>query len=98
VSDQPGPDSLADRRNFIVILRLVAARGGRLLYGELVDIDAGPRGRFGNWLGLDSTIQRWLMDEMARTPAAGSDEQDLATADAGDLGAEGFGSTEPVEP
>jgi hypothetical protein len=53
-------DALADRRHFIVVLRLVTKSGGRLLYGEVVDVDAGPRTRFVGWKGMTGAVRRWL--------------------------------------
>ena len=58
--DLTGSDALADRRHFIVVLRLVTGSGGRLLYGEVVDVDAGPRTRFAGWRGMTVAVKRWL--------------------------------------
>ena len=58
--DSAGSDALADRRHFIVVLRLVTGSGGRLFYGEVVDVEAGPRIRFVGWKGMTGAVRRWL--------------------------------------
>jgi hypothetical protein len=60
-----GPDALADRRQLVVILRLVAATTGRLLYGEVIDVETGPTGRFADWRGMTAAVRAWLADEMS---------------------------------
>ena len=64
----PGPDALAERRQLVVILRLVTAATGRLLYGEVIDVETGPTGRFVGWRGLTAAVRSWLADEMAESP------------------------------
>jgi hypothetical protein len=64
----PGPDALAERRQLVVILRLVAAATGRLLYGEVIDVETGPTGRFADWRGMTAAVRTWLADEMAEPP------------------------------
>ena len=64
----PGSDALADRRQLVVILRLVAATTGRLLYGEVVDVETGPTGRFSDLRGMTAAIRSWLADEMIELP------------------------------
>ena len=61
---EPGPDALADRRQLVVILRLVAARTGRLLYGEVIDVETGPTGRFVGWRGMTTAVRTWLTNEL----------------------------------
>jgi len=68
---EPGPDALADRRQLVVILRLVAATTGRLLYGEVIDVEAGPTGRFADWRGMTTAVRRWLADELTDSPEPG---------------------------
>ena len=61
---QPDPDALADRRQLVVILRLVAATTGRLLYGEVIDVETGPTGRFVGWRGMTSAVRTWVVREL----------------------------------
>ena len=68
--DPRDQEVLADRRHFIVILRLVAA-GGRLLSGEVVDIETGPRGRFVGWPGLVPAVRSWLTEQAGQESADG---------------------------
>jgi hypothetical protein len=58
-------EALADRRHLIVVLRIVTGAGGRLLYGEVVDVRAGPRHRFSGWRGLERALRQWLETETA---------------------------------
>lgn len=58
-------EALADRRHLIVVLRIVTGAGGRLLYGEVVDVRAGPRDRFSGWRGLERALRQWLETETA---------------------------------
>lgn len=61
VSDQ---EALADRRQLVVILRLVAAATGQLLYGEVIDVETGPTGRFVGWRGMTAAVRSWLASEL----------------------------------
>lgn len=62
---EPGPDALADRRQLVVIVRLVTAATGRLLYGEVIDVDSGSAGRFADWRGMTAAVRHWLADELS---------------------------------
>jgi hypothetical protein len=55
---------LSDKRQLVVILRLVIASSGQLLYGEVVDVDAGPKGRFVGWPGLTAAVRARLTREL----------------------------------
>ena len=66
----PGRDALADRHQLVVILRLVVADTGRLLYGEVIDVETGPTGRFADWRGMTTAVRTWMADEMAESPDA----------------------------
>jgi hypothetical protein len=61
---EPGPDALADRRQLVVVLRLVADTTGRLLYGEVIDVETGPTGRFVGWRGMTSAVRTWVAREL----------------------------------
>jgi hypothetical protein len=65
----PDQESLADRRHLVVVLRLVTATTGQLLYGEVIDAHTGSTGRFIGWRGMTSAVRSWLVDELGR-PAA----------------------------
>ena len=49
-----------ERRQVILILRLVLDARGRLQYGEAVDTEARSQGRFVGWRGLTRTLRTWL--------------------------------------
>jgi hypothetical protein len=61
-------DTLAERRHVTVILRLVLDRGGRLIHGEVVDVEAGPWARFAGWRGLTRTLHAWLASQEQPEP------------------------------
>ena len=77
---EPGPEALSDKRQLVVILRLVIAPSGQLLYGEVVDVEAGPRGRFVGWAGLTPAVRAWLSRELdpiiGSAPAPERNERD----------------------
>lgn len=62
-----GSEALADKRQSVVVLRLVTSPTGRLLYGEVIDVVAGPSGRFAGWRGMTSAVQTWLTRELDET-------------------------------
>lgn len=57
-------ESLADRRQLVVVLRLVAATTGRLLYGEVIDARTGPTSRFVGWNGMTPAVRVWVQREL----------------------------------
>lgn len=69
---QPGRDALADQRQLVVVLRLVAGTTGDLLYGEVIDVESGPIRRFIGWRGMTSALRSWLAHELD-APSAGSE-------------------------
>jgi hypothetical protein len=60
----PDQESLADRRQLVVVLRLVAGTTGQLLYGEVIDAQTGPIGRFMGWRGMTAAVRSWLAREV----------------------------------
>jgi hypothetical protein len=51
---------LVNKREVILILRLVLGADGHLEYGEALDAVAGSQGQFVGWRGLVRTIRSWL--------------------------------------
>jgi hypothetical protein len=60
LSTQHPEEILSDKDNTVVVLRLVTARNGRLLHGEILDAQGGPRGRFASWPGLVHHLKLYL--------------------------------------
>jgi hypothetical protein len=60
----PDQEALADRRQLVVVLRLVTGTRGRLLYGEVIDVETGPTGRFIGWHGMTAAVRSWLVREL----------------------------------
>ncbi len=65
MSEPRASEPLQNRHAVTVILRLVVDRRGRLVYGEVIDETATPRGHFVGWRELTKTLQRWLARENA---------------------------------
>jgi hypothetical protein len=53
-------DVLSERRYVSLLLRIVIDRRGRVLHGEIVDIDGGTRMRFAERRGLSRALQAYL--------------------------------------
>ena len=60
VPPPPTESELADKRLVTAILRLVLDRHGRLLHGEVVDVQSRSHGRFIGWRGLTQALRTWL--------------------------------------
>jgi hypothetical protein len=56
----PEGTTLAEKRYATLILRLVLDKQGRLLYGELVDVEDGHPAHFSGWRGLINAVRVWL--------------------------------------
>jgi hypothetical protein len=54
------PNHLAEKRYVTVILRLLLDRRGRLINGELVDVESTLEDRFIGWRGLTRAVRGWL--------------------------------------
>jgi hypothetical protein len=52
--------TLVNKRQVVLILRLVLDADGRLEYGEAVDTEARSQGRFVGWRDLTRTVRAWL--------------------------------------
>lgn len=60
MSTPPSDTALADRRHFVVVLRLVLDEHDRLVYGEVVDVGARVQGRFQTWRGMAPEVRTAL--------------------------------------
>ncbi len=60
MSSLSSSDRLADTRQVTVILRMQVDRQGRILHGEVVDVDGNSRIRFKDLAGLTRTLRAWL--------------------------------------
>ncbi len=49
---------LADSRYVTLVLRLLIDRQGRLVHGEIVDVDGRTRGRFSEWRDLLKSVRK----------------------------------------
>jgi hypothetical protein len=58
-----------------VILRLVLDHSGRVLRGELVDVERGSQGRFVGRLGLARALRAWLASRTARVESPGDSRE-----------------------
>jgi hypothetical protein len=56
---------LDDRRQLIVILRLVVDRWGLLSHGEVVDLDGTSLGRFTDWRKVTPIVRTWVQSRRA---------------------------------
>ncbi len=61
-TESPG-DKLGDTHNVTVLVRLVLNQHGNLRYGEIVDQEGRPQGRFQEWSGIAREIKDWLADQ-----------------------------------
>jgi hypothetical protein len=59
----PEGTTLGEKRYATLILRLVLDRQGRLLYGELVDVEDGHPDHFSGWRGMISAVRVWLKSQ-----------------------------------
>jgi hypothetical protein len=53
-------ERLANERVLTVMLRLVIARDGQLVHGEIVDLEGVVRHRFVDWPGLVAALERLI--------------------------------------
>ena len=59
-------EALADRRHVVALLRLVARADGRLVYGELIDVETGAKERFADWGGQTRLAKALLAEAVKR--------------------------------
>jgi hypothetical protein len=72
VPSPPPSDKLSEIRQISLALRLTLNPSGRLLYGEVVDVEAQFHHHFESWEGLTRTLQEWLADRSRDKPSAHS--------------------------
>ena len=53
-------DMLSEKHQVTVILRMLMDEQGKLLHGNLVDVDGQSRGRFSNWGDLVNLLRQWF--------------------------------------
>ncbi len=68
----PTSDKLSESHHISLALRLTLNPSGRLLYGEVVDVETKFHHRFESWEGLTRTLQEWLVDRSYGNPPANS--------------------------
>jgi hypothetical protein len=66
VLEPAGQDSMGDRRQLTVVVSVVVAPDGRLVYGTVIDVDEGIQGRFVDWSGLAEGVREWLAERTTR--------------------------------
>lgn len=57
MAEKPAREWLAERRQLTLFLRLVLETSGALVYGEVVDLEGWPHGRFSDWADLSRVVQ-----------------------------------------
>ncbi|HEY0736831.1 MAG TPA: hypothetical protein VGD69_18070 [Herpetosiphonaceae bacterium] len=55
-------DKLSEKQYVSVTLRLLLDRRGRLIQGEVVDLQSKAQRRFVGWRGLVRVLRAWLLD------------------------------------
>lgn len=59
---RPPEDKLSEKHYVSVTLRLLLDRRGRLIQGEVVDLQGQAQRRFVGWRGLVRVLRAWLID------------------------------------
>lgn len=59
---RPPEDKLSEKYYVSVTLRLLLDRRGRLIQGEVVDLQGQTQRRFVGWRGLVRVLRAWLLD------------------------------------
>lgn len=68
MTETPTVETLADRRQVTVLLRLVLDRQGELVYGQVVDVRGVTQGRFIEWRLLTRLVRGCLASEEQEDP------------------------------
>jgi hypothetical protein len=63
---RPPEDKLSEKRYLSVSLRLLLDRRGRLIQGEVVDLQGQAQRRFVGWRGLVRGLRAWLAEQPQR--------------------------------
>lgn len=61
-------ESLADKRQVNLILRLVLDRSGQLQQGEVITTTGTAAGRFGTWEAMTPAVRKVVEQEWEETP------------------------------
>lgn len=77
---RPPEDKLSEKRYRSVSLRLLLDRRGRLIQGEIVDLQGQAQRRFVGWRGLVRGLRAWLAEQPPSDarPAPNIDAEDGA--------------------
>jgi hypothetical protein len=62
VAEQPSRERLAEKRQITLFVRLVLEASGALVYGEVVDLEGWPHGRFSDWADLPRVLRDALKE------------------------------------
>lgn len=74
-----GPaETLRDRREIVVVLRLLVATHGDLIYGEVVDVQTEQGRRFAVWPELEPTVQAVLRGVLRRPLNNSTDDEPVS--------------------
>lgn len=65
-------ESLGDKRNVNLILRLVLDKSGQLKQGEVIATTGSPSGRFGTWEAMAPVVQRIIQQLWGPDAATGA--------------------------
>jgi hypothetical protein len=79
VPPRPKAEALSEKRYATFMLRILVDRRGRLVHGEVTDVEFQTEGRFKGWRQLPRTI-RALLARQQRDDVSGG-----ASSDSGDL-------------
>ena len=60
---RPCNNALGNKHHVILILHMVIDQHGRLLDGQLVDLEGRLGGRFRGWQDLSRTVRDWLSEQ-----------------------------------
>ncbi len=60
---EPAEDKLGDTYHVTVVVRLVLNQHGNLKYGEIMDAEGLPHGRFVEWFAMTREIRDWLIGQ-----------------------------------
>ena len=65
------PEMLADRRAIVLVLRLLIAPPGEVIYGEAVEMETRRRTQFRGWQGLHAALEVAVRGAIQRSRGVG---------------------------